>query len=297
MGLYPDELLLDLLPRWYREIKDYQAICAAEQQEFDRLAAGTGLTLDNFFPQSLTEEGLGQWEQALGIWTDPQTETIEFRRARILNRLSTKPPFTLNFLRKKLDELIGPGKWEIYMDYPGYTLYVESSARNQSYAVEVSYTIGRIKPAHIVYINAPFVASRLDLSEETMATKSVYNYKLGTWTIGQGPIGTVIRQEVVKMASQASLQTGLLVGVAGYVSGKIVSARINGETVITDLSHTVAGNTVTISYTVSAQQAAEITLAELLDKDGAVLCRDQIYVPVDGSVQMRHRIIAQEGGN
>lgn len=297
MGLYPDEQMLDLLPQWYRQILDYQAICGAEQKEFDRLGVSTGLTLDNFFPQSLTEEGLGQWEQALGIWADPQTETIEFRRARILNRLSTKPPFTLNFLRKKLDELIGPGKWEIYMDYPGYTLYVESSAKNQSYAVEVSYTVGRIKPAHIVYINAPFVSARLELTEETTATKTSYNYKLGTWMLGQGPIGTVIRSEVVKMADIASLQEELLSRVAGYTSGEIVSARINGETVITALSHTVAGNVVTISYTVSAQQAAEITLVELLDKDGAVLCRDQIYVPVDGSIQMRHRIITQEGGN
>lgn len=297
MGLYPDELLIDLLPCWYREIGDYQAICAAEQQEFDRLAGNTSLVLDNFFPQSLTEAGLREWEQVLGIGADPRTESIAFRRARVLNRLSTKPPFTLNFLRRKLDELIGKDKWNIHVDYPNYTLYVESSAKDQSYAVEVAYTIGRIKPAHIVYVNVPFVSSQIELSEEAGASRSSWNYALGSWRLGEKPFGTVIRSEVVKMASQTSLQQELLNGVAGFTSGKIASARINGSVIVSPLTHTVEGSTLSVSYSVSGEQAKAVTLIELLDEGGAVLSRAPVYVPVEGSVQMRHRILVKEGGD
>ena len=93
------------------------------------------------------------------------------------------------FLIKK-DELIGPGLWEVHVDYPNYTLYIESSAQNQNYATEVAFTINRIKPAHIVYVNTPFIRSGLLLSEQIERLIRTYNYKLGSWALGALPFAT-----------------------------------------------------------------------------------------------------------
>ena len=97
------------------------------------------------------------------------------------------------------------------------------------------------------------------------------------------------------MPETPSIQQALLTGVADFVSGDVASARINGTISITDLTKSVLGSVLTITYTVAAAQTAEITSAELLDGEGNVLTSSQVYVPVGDSVVMKHTIPVNEG--
>ena len=297
MSLDLDRDLLSLLPPWYREILDYQEICQTEETQLDALAAEITSVADNFFFQTMDAAAVSQWEQIFGIVPNLSTEDLSFRRARLLNRISTRPPYTLGFLYQKLDELIGPGTWQVTVDYPNYTLYVESSAQNQQYATEVAYTIGRIKPAHIVYINRPFLQEGLILSETVEYSSLVYNYKLGQWSLGLRPFVTALEGDVVKMPSVKSIQNALLTGTANFVSSDIAQARINGSVLISSLSKTVDGTTCTVTYPVTAAQASEITQVELLSADNTVLTSSQVYVPVSDSIVMKHSIPVSEGVN
>lgn len=186
MSLDLDRDLLSLLPHWYREILDYQEICQTEEAQLDALAAEITGVADNFFFQTMDAAAVSQWEQIFGIVPNLSTEDLSFRRARLLNRISTRPPYTLGFLYQKLDELIGPGAWQVTMDYPNYTLYVESSAQDQQYATEVAYTIGHIKPAHIVYINRPFLQEGLFLSETVEYSVWPTTINSGSGRLGSG---------------------------------------------------------------------------------------------------------------
>lgn len=290
-----DVEMLKLLPPWYREILDYQEICRTEEAQLEALAGEITSVADNFFFQTMDLSAIEMWERIFGIVPNPQTEDAEFRRYRVLNRITTKPPYTLGFLYQKLDELIGPGLWEVNVDYPNYTLYIESSAQNQNYATEVAFTINKIKPAHIVYVNTPFIRSGLLLSEQIERLIRTYNYKLGSWALGALPFAADGENEVVKLPETPSIQQALLTGVADFVSGDVASARINGTISITDLSKSVSGNVLMITYTVAAAQTAEITSAELLDGEGNVLTASQVYVPVGDSVVMKHTIPVSEG--
>ena len=290
-----DTQLCQQLPPWYREVLDYQQICQTETAQFEALAQEITGVAENFFFQTMGLSGVEMWEQIFGIVPNPQTEDLEFRRYRVLNRITTKPPYTLGFLYQKLDELIGPGLWEVTVDYPNYTLYIESSAQNQNYAQEVAFTINRIKPAHIVYVNTPFIQSGILLSEQIERLIRTYNYKLGSWALGELPFATDGENEVVKLPETPSIQQALLTGVADFVSGDVASARINGTISITALSKSVSGNILTITYTVANTQTTEITSAELLDADGNVLTSSQVYVPVGDSIVMKHTIPVNEG--
>ena len=290
-----DTQLCQQLPPWYREVLDYQQICQTETAQFEALAQEITGVADNFFFQTMGLSGVEMWEQIFGIVPNPQTEDLEFRRYRVLNRITTKPPYTLGFLYQKLDELIGPGLWEVTVDYPNYTLYIESSAQNQNYAQEVAFTINRIKPAHIVYVNTPFIQSGILLSEQIERLIRTYNYKLGSWALGALPFATDGENEVVKLPETPSIQQALLTGVADFVSGDVASARINGTISITALSKSVSGNILTITYTVANTQTTEISAAELLDGDGNVLTSSQVYVPVGDSIVMKHTIPVNEG--
>lgn len=290
-----DTDMLSLLPPWYREILDYQEICQTEKAQFDALASEITGVADNFFFQTMDESAVSMWEQIFEITPNPETETLDFRRARALNRISTRPPFTLGFLYQKLDELIGPGAWTVTVDYPNYTIYIESSAENQQYATEVAYTINRIKPAHIVYVNTPYTRTGLLLSETIELSQRVYNYKLGAWGLGVLPFAVEQSQGVIKMPTTPSIQAALLNDTANFVSGDIASARINGTIAISELNKSVEGNTLEVTYTVAQSQTEAITSAELLDAEGNVLTSSTVYVPVSGSTIMKHIIPVSEG--
>lgn len=290
-----DVNLISLLPPWYREILDYQQICQTEQAQFEALASEIVSVADNFFFQTMDAQAVNQWEQIFGIVPDPNTESLALRRSRLLNRISTHPPFTLGFLYQKLDELIGVGEWTVRVDYPNYTLTIESSAENQQYATEVAYTVNRIKPAHIVYVNTPYLRSGLLLSETIQLSQRIYNYKLGSWGLGLAPFASEQEQGVIKLPTTPSVQTALLEDTAAFVSGDIASARVNGTIAISELTKSVSGSTLTVTYSVAQSQASEITQVELLDTQGTVLTSSTVYIPVSAATVVKHIIPVSEG--
>lgn len=290
-----DADLLALLPPWYREVLDYQELCRTETAQFEALADEIIGVADNFFFQTMDEGAVSMWEQVFQIVPNPSTESLDFRRARVLNRITTRPPYTLGFLYQKLDELIGPGEWTVTVDYPNYTLYIESAAQNQNYATELAFTINRIKPAHIVWINSPFVRTGLLLSETISSAQRTYNYKLGSWELGLLPFATDGPEGVIKMPETPSIQQALLTGVANFVSGDVASARVNGTIPIADLAKSVEGAELTVTYTVLPSQTTEITSLELLDGEGNVLTSSTVYIPVTTNVVMKHIIPVAEG--
>ena len=289
--------MLSLLPSWYREVLDYQQICQTEQEQMQALAQEIGAVADNFFFQTMDAGSVAQWEQIFKIVPDPVAETLAFRQTRLLNRISTRPPFTIWFLYQKLDELIGLGQWTVNVDYPNYTLYIESSAENQQYATEVAYTVNAIKPAHIVFVNTPYVKTGLLLSESIELSQLVYNYRLGAWGLGVSPFAAEQSKGVIKMPTTPSIQQELLSGTANFVSGDIASARVNGSVVISDINKSVSGSTLTVTYSVPAESISEIDQLELLDDDGNVLTSSAVYVPGEASTILKHIIPVAEGVN
>ena len=254
-----DTDLLRYLPPWFRRILDFQEICKTESAQMEALAAAINAVADNFFFQTMDEGAVSTWEKIFGIVPNPQTETLDFRRQRVLNRVSMQPPFILGFLYQKLDQIIGKGKYEIHVDYPNYTLYILSSAENQSYATEVSYTVGRIKPAHIVFINQPFVANKLTLGETVALSALVWQYRLGSWGLGLTPFVLTEDKEVVVVPSNYSVQQELLEDTAKAIPPNVTSARINGSIVISSLDRTTVGNVAQVQYTVTAEQTTLVT--------------------------------------
>lgn len=289
-----DTDLASQLPPWYRQILDYQAICSTEQQRFDALASAIYSVSENFFFDTMTETGLTMWEEVYGILADPAVEDVEFRRARLFNRISTQPPFNLQFLENKLDELIGPGQWDLLVDYANYTLYIAASADSQEYATEVAYTIGRIKPAHIAYVNQPFSSSTLLISETISNSKLVYKYSLGGWGLGIEPFAAEQGMGVIKTASVSSIRQELLNDVATYITTDVSSALINGS-ISVPVTVTANGSTLTVTYDVTPADTAAVTSVALVDSNSDVLTTATVYVPISSSTQFKHVMTVKEG--
>lgn len=283
-------------PRWFREILDYQALCQTEGGELRAMALAMDRVRQNMFVQTMDEGTAAQWESLLGIVPNLSADDLDFRRKRVLDRLSLRPPFTLTFLYGRLDSVFGPGGWKVELDYPNYTLYVEADISDQRYFQELAVTMGIIKPCHLVYVNRLRTAEALRLSERVERYRPQYNYILGGWELGKLPFVTELEKEAIKMPEQPSIQPELLNQTAGFVAGDVLAVRINGSLTITALSRATAGNVGSVSFRVLREQAEQVDQIELLDKDGAVLTACAVSVPVvDELIAFRHTFTVKEG--
>ncbi len=282
-------------PYWFRRILDFQALCHTESQELRFLAEAMEQIHKNLFVQTMDEDTCAQWETILRIVRTPG-EDLDFRRLRVLNRLSLRPPFTMIFLRERLDMIFGPGNYVVEMDYPSFTLCIEASVSDGRYFSEVSALLGIVKPCHIVYVSRPRIDGVMLLSERTSRVEITYNYIQGAWALGEKPFVSILEQEVLKMETTPSIQPAFLSDTAAFAAQDPAAARVNGSIMIDKLTRTVSGNVGSVIYTVSRDQAKEITLVELLGKDGAVLASSQVYLPViEETVSLRHSFQVKEG--
>jgi len=145
------EILSNLVPRYFHDIREIDAQIAAQQAQFDELGQWIGLVNDNFFIQTADDQTLTVLEGLFNILADRTTEDINFRRARLLNMFATAPPFTLYFLYGRLVSLVGRGMFHVTIDYNNY--YLQIGIRNYSPNIEneIVRLLTVILPAHMEY--------------------------------------------------------------------------------------------------------------------------------------------------
>ena len=158
------------LPNYYEGIRETDGLMSVENSMFDELKSEMRVALDNQFILTCDVRVLSVWEEILGIMFNPDTESEDFRRERITNRLSTRPPFTLWFLRQRLDVVLGRENYELYMDYDNCTLQLESTTSSMAVRTEMALTMDRILPANIVFELALLFPNQLNIYNATALT-------------------------------------------------------------------------------------------------------------------------------
>ena len=286
------------LPNIYDTILEFEELIASENTLFDNLDAETKKVRDNQYVLTAGIDGIIAYEKMLNINPNPATETIEFRRQRIINRLSMVPPFTFRFLKQRLDEIIGVDRYTVSIDYPNYTLYLESSAENQAWFHEIHVTVTKLKPANIVFINRPLVYEEIRAGESINLTQVTFNYRLGsTWVLGLEPFTSLDDMGVIKVATTPSIKQDLLNHLATFTVSDIADVRINGTFIVPAfVTKAAVNNQVIIEYEISETDGIpEITQIELLDSVGTVLADSAVYVPILEKVILKHNILIKEG--
>lgn len=193
------ERIMAYLPDYYREIKDFAEIGQTESVELDDLESAIQQVFNDQFVMTASVEAVRRRERMLGIQADTQTESLEFRRKRLVNRYSTKPPFTLRYLQEQLDALVGPGMTIVSVDVQNFILYVTTNIENANVFKEVQHTIETIKPANLLYQQNTSLSDDIVLEEHISAQSISWNYKLdGSWKLGEKPFATLGPEVIVK---------------------------------------------------------------------------------------------------
>ena len=286
----------ELFPSVYNGVLEISVLSETDDVLLDQALAKLERAQLNQFILTADEETISVYEKMFSILANPTTETLQFRRERILNRMSLQPPFTMRWLQNKLDEIIGVGKWNAYVDYANRTLYIESFVVNQQWFNELRITINRIKPCNLVFVNKPLIMADVVANETIVSATQHYNYILGQWQLGQEPFATTDPEEVIKLPSVNSINPNLLADVASFSATDVVAVRLNGSVKLSNFTTKAGqGTTTIVEYEVKPAQASEITQIELLGTGDRVLTASSVYIPVTEAVICKHAINFKEG--
>lgn len=290
--------LKQYLPWLYKDVVEMDALMDTEDSLFSKLMDEYIRGQDNQYILTADEYGIRIFEDIINIVPDPSTETLDFRRQRLISRFRTQPPFTFRWLQGKLNEIIGVGKWNAWVDNENYTLYIESTAENQKWFQEIAITVGNTKPANIIFINRPLVVHDV-LTNETINLKElIWNYCLGvSWKLGEKPFISYTNKGVIVLATTPSIQQTLLNKLATFTVAEIAKVRINDSYIVTDFEiKSASANVVTIQYYVMPESGiTNVTRIELLDSANNVLTRSNVYIPLVLGVNLKHTILVKEG--
>lgn len=286
----------ELFPSVYDGVLEISVLSETDDVLLDQALAKLERTQLNQFILTADEETISVYEKMFSILANPTTETLQFRRERILNRMSLQPPFTMRWLQNKLDGIIGVGKWNAYVDYANRTLYVESFVVNQQWFNELRITINRIKPCNLVFVNKPLIMADVVANETIVSATQHYNYILGQWQLGQEPFATTDSEEVIKLPIAKSINPNLLADIASFSATDVVAVRLNGSVKLSNFTTKAGqGATTIVEYEVKPAQASEITQIELLGTGDRVLTASAVYIPVTEAVICKHAINFKEG--
>lgn len=141
--------LIDYLPRFLQEIREFQAINGTEQPEFANLWGDLGDVLNDQFIGTATENGISRWESMLGI-KPMASDSLEERRFRVLTRVNEQLPYTITGLKRQLETLCGIGNYEVVLNSGAYTLSVKVGLAAKKNYDDVESMVNRMVPANLI---------------------------------------------------------------------------------------------------------------------------------------------------
>lgn len=286
-------------PRYYEGILETDELIKVENDIWNNLYLLLNKAKNNQFIAYADEDGIYAYEQLFQIVADPETETLEERRFRLLNRIQTLSYYTMIYLRQKLNSLFGENNYEVKMDYLNYTLYVKSNVSNSFIYKESIATINKIKPANIVFINVPFIPTTIEVGEEIYQQKWWWNYILGgKWRVGQKPFISV--QDLSKLKSEeVQSLTPLMLNKLKTFTGEEIKAVLINDTykITTFVQKIITGGYLRIQYNIENWEEIKlITNIKFLDGEDLILSNDSVYIPIASDTMIEHRINIREVG-
>lgn len=287
-------------PRVYEGVLETQELSKAEEYLFNTALSRLDALWANQFILTCNESGIVKYEKVLGITANPNVESLDFRRMRVMNRYAATPPYTLRWLSSKIDDLLGKGQWEYDIDYKTRTLTIEAAASSESWSHEISVTMTNVKPANLVFILKPRVASEIRASENIGAIRQIFNYKLGiSWNLGANPFSSVLGEEEISLARVSTITPDMLNSLAEFAESKISKVVINDTYAITKenfIALQSEDNKVSFQYAVPANIGlGAITNTKIYDAENTLLENADIYVSNSYDVVLKHTLTFKEG--
>lgn len=175
--------LIDLLPEFVRQFKEFQEIMKAEEVQINVIAESVQRALNNAFIEDCDEYGIKKYETLLNIIPNAD-DSLETRKARVLLRWNDGLPYTYKTLIKKLDAFLGKEEYNIALDAEGYQLNIEVSVASESMIDDIKIMLNHVIPVNMVihltllYETHEYITGYTHLQLNSFTHEQIKNKKL-----------------------------------------------------------------------------------------------------------------------
>lgn len=144
------------LPPYYGGIAESDQLRTVENADLNGVAAELKTAFDRTFYLTADETAIAAYEAELGI-VPASTETLEYRRERLMSLRVTDARYTLPALYVMLDDVLGAGAYTIELDIIESTLELTDDGTHDAWVEE---TLARVCPANIHWIHNTYPPRR-----------------------------------------------------------------------------------------------------------------------------------------
>lgn len=118
-----DRKMADYLPDFLRETREFTQIMNAGQVQAEKAESSIHEVIENAFIETADKTSVKRYEKIMGI--TPQTEEVEDRRFRLLLSMRAPMGYTMNSLRKYLEDFLGEHGYRIELFHKSYTIQIK----------------------------------------------------------------------------------------------------------------------------------------------------------------------------
>ncbi len=173
-----DVNLIEHLPPFLQEFREYNYITDAENPEFQLVSNESERIKNNQFIESSDLVGIAKFEKLLNI-VPLVDDTLEARISRVLTRWNDAIPYTYRSLIERLEVLCGQGNYTIELRPNLYELDLKVYLPFSGQVNELEYMLSYIVPANIVVTSSNVLDYEASGTIYTASTSiKVVNYKI-----------------------------------------------------------------------------------------------------------------------
>lgn len=140
--------LIKYMPLFLQNVREFQEIFNVEDKELEYLNEQVENILKEIIVNTAEGYGLNRYEKIYNIQND--TTDIEKRRFNILSKMNNRLPYTINWLKNKLNNIIGKDNYEIILDNNNYKIQIDVLALFEDIAVMLNKDLREQLPANLV---------------------------------------------------------------------------------------------------------------------------------------------------
>lgn len=144
------EKVLRFAPDLYIDNKDMLAVYNAQANELKLFGENSQRAFLNNFVKRCDKNGIKRWEKIFNILADEINDSLEYRQARVLNKLLQQPPFTKIFLEQMLENLFGKDKYTLQILNNEYIIKIDIETNIDGLYEDTLINIRNIIPANMV---------------------------------------------------------------------------------------------------------------------------------------------------
>lgn len=164
---------LNSLPSYYEDVREFNELDTVVSERYTRIdEAFDSLEKDQFVLTS-SEAATAIRERDFAIRANPKNETLDYRKARLLTHMQSKPPYVYKYLLKLLSTLLGENSHEVKLDINEFEMEVFINVNKSAIYDEVYRLLERVVPLNIL-IDLALVLNKHMLTMQHFR----YNYPL-----------------------------------------------------------------------------------------------------------------------